>query len=56
MIELAQTGDVTAAKFLMSAVGDIRTVELTGADGAPVSFAQLAEKARQEAKDRTDAT
>jgi hypothetical protein len=48
LIECAEEGDVQALRLALGAVVDVKRVELTGEDGAPLDFITLAEKARGE--------
>ena len=47
LIELAMEGDVTALKLALGPIIDVRSIELTGTDGAPINFAQLARMAQE---------
>lgn len=48
LIKLAQDGDVAALRLALGPIVDVRSVELSGPDGAPINFAELAAKARGE--------
>jgi hypothetical protein len=45
LIELAMNGDVQALRLALGPILDVRAVELSGSDGAPLNFADLARKA-----------
>jgi hypothetical protein len=48
LFHAARDGDVQALRLALGAVVDVKQVELTGEDGAPLDFITLAEKARGE--------
>jgi len=45
LIKLAQDGDVAALRMALGPIIDVRSLELSGPDGAPINFAELALKA-----------
>jgi hypothetical protein len=51
LIKLAQDGDVAALKLALGPILDVRSLELSGPEGAPVSFIELARKAQEENSD-----
>ena len=48
LVQLALDGDVQALRLALGPIVDIRSIELSGPDGAPIDFAGLAEMARKE--------
>ena len=46
MIKLAEDGDVQALKMALGPIIDVRALEVSGPDGVPINFAELARKAR----------
>jgi hypothetical protein len=51
LIQLAQDGDVQALKMALGPIIDIRSLELSGPDGSPINFAELALKANEPRKE-----
>ena len=47
LIELAEAGDVQALRLVLGPILDVRAIELSGADGVPINFAQLARMAQE---------
>jgi hypothetical protein len=45
LIKLAQDGDVMALRLALGPILDIKSLELSGTDGAPLNFAELVAKA-----------
>ncbi len=45
LVRLAKDGDVAALRLALGPIVDIRSLELSGPDGAPIDFAGLAELA-----------
>jgi hypothetical protein len=50
LIKLAQDGDVAALRLALGPIIDVRSIELSGADGEPVTFIELARKAAESRK------
>lgn len=51
LIRLALDGDVPALALALKPILNVSAIELTGTDGAPINFIELARKAQAEAKD-----
>jgi len=51
LIKIALEGDVQALSLALKPIINISAIELTGSDGAPINFIELARKAQKEAKD-----
>ena len=47
LIAVAKTGDVQALRLALGPILDMRAIELSGADGVPINFAQLARMAQE---------
>ena len=51
LIQLAADGDVQALALALKPIINVSAIELTGTDGSPINFIELARKAQREAKD-----
>ncbi len=51
LIQLAAEGDVQALALALKPIINVSAIELSGPDGAPINFIELARKAQREAKD-----
>ena len=47
LIAVAMTGDVQALRLALGPILNMRAIELSGSDGAPINFAELARKAQE---------
>jgi hypothetical protein len=56
LITVAKTGDVQALRLALGPVINLRAIELSGSDGAPLNFADLARKALENDEPVGDAT
>jgi hypothetical protein len=48
LIQLAKEGDVQALRLALGPIIDVRSLELSGPDGDPINFIELARKAQEE--------
>jgi hypothetical protein len=54
LLTLAAEGDVQALRLALGPVVDVRSIELSGPDGAPINFMELAAKAKEETDGKRD--
>jgi hypothetical protein len=47
LIEVAKSGDVQALRLALGPILNTRAIELSGADGTPINFVDLARKAQE---------
>jgi hypothetical protein len=48
LIEVAKEGDVQALRLALGPVVDVRSIQISGPDGAPINFAEIAARAEGE--------
>ena len=51
LLKLAEDGDVQALALALKPIINVSAIELSGPDGSPINFIELARKAQEEAKD-----
>ncbi len=51
LLDLAEGGDVQAIGLALKPIINVSAIELTGTDGGPINFIELARKAQEEAAD-----
>jgi hypothetical protein len=55
LIELAKEGNVQALRIVLGPILNVQRIEATGEDGAPISFVDLARRAREASQGGRDA-